>query len=299
MSGGQHTLPRSTWLLLAGLTLGWGLNWPIMKIALADMPLWTFRSLSVAGGAAGMFAIAWAGRARLLPRPAQWGRVAVSAFFNVTLWNLCIAYGLLVLPAGRSAILAYTMPLWVVVLSRLFLHEPLTVRRLTGVALGMAGMGLLIGSEWTVLSAAPIGTALIIAAALSWAIGTVLVKRFPTDLATTSFTAWQLLIGGAPIAVGALLLEDVGWKQLSWPATLAVWYNVLVAFVFCYWAWYKIVSRTSAGVSALGALMIPVVGVFSSMLMLGERPTWQEYVALTLVVASIATVLVAPRRRSA
>ncbi len=299
MSGGQHTLPRSTWLLLAGLTLGWGLNWPIMKIALADMPVWTFRSLSVAGGAAGMFVIAWAGGRSLLPPPAQWGRVALSALFNVTLWNLCIAYGLLVLPAGRSAILAYTMPLWVVVLSRLFLHEPLTVRRLAGVALGMAAMGLLIGSEWTALSAAPIGATLIIAAALSWAIGTVLVKRFPTDLPTTSFTAWQLLIGGAPIAIGALLLEGVGWKQLSWPATFAVWYNVLVAFVFCYWAWYKIVSRTSAGVSALGALMIPVVGVFSSVLVLGERPTWQEYLALALVIASIATVLAPPRRSAA
>ena len=62
MSSGQHTLPRSTWLLLVGLTFGWGLNWPIMKIALAQMPVWSFRSMCVIGGAAGMFLIAWAGR---------------------------------------------------------------------------------------------------------------------------------------------------------------------------------------------------------------------------------------------
>ena len=72
-----------------------------------------------------------------------------------------------------------------------------------------------------------------------------------------------------------------------------------MAFVFCYWAWYKIVSRTSAGVSALGALMIPVVGVFSSMLVLGERPSWQEYVALALVIAAIATVVVPGGKASA
>jgi drug/metabolite transporter (DMT)-like permease len=292
MSSGQHTLPRSTWMLLAGLTLGWGLNWPIMKIALAYMPVWTFRSLSVAGGAAGMFLIAWAGRRRLLPPPEHWGRLALSSLFNVTLWNLCIAYGLLYVPVGRSVILAYTMPLWVVLLSRLFLNERLTRRRLAGVALGMVAMGLLIGSELAVLRAAPIGAALVVAAALSWAIGTVLVKRFPTDLPTTSFTAWQLLIGGAPIAIGALLLEDAHWRQVPWPATFAVWYNILVAFVFCYWAWYKIVSRTSAGVSALGSLMIPVVGVFSSVLVLGERPSWQEYAALALVITAIATVVV-------
>jgi drug/metabolite transporter (DMT)-like permease len=172
------------------------------------------------------------------------------------------------------------------------LNERLTRRRLTGVALGMVAMGLLLGSELAVLRAAPVGAALVVAAAWSWAVGTILIKRFPTDLPTTSFTAWQLLIGGAPIAIGALVFEDARWQQMPWPAAFAVWYNILVAFVFCYWAWYKIVSRTSAGVSALGSLMIPVVGVFSGVLVLGERPSWPEYAALALVMTAIATVVV-------
>ena len=67
---------------------------------------------------------------------------------------------------------------------------------------------------------------------------------------------------------------------------------MVVAFVFCHWAWFKIVSRASAGVSALGTLMIPVVGVLSSMLALGERPSWQEYRALLLVMGAIATVVI-------
>ncbi len=189
------------------------------------------------------------------------------------------------------------MPVWTVLLSRLFLHERLTRRRLIGVSLGMSAMGLLIGSELTSLRAAPVGAALIIAAALSWAVGTVLIKRFPTDLPTAAFTAWQMLFGGLPIAIGALLLEEVRWQQMPGPATFAVWYNIVVAFVFCYWAWYKIVSRTAASVSALATLMIPVVGVFSSMLVLGERPSWPEYLGLVLVLGAIATIVV-PRRRS-
>jgi drug/metabolite transporter (DMT)-like permease len=296
MSSSQHALPRSTWLLLAGLTLGWGLNWPIMKIALEHVSVWTFRGLCVAGGTAGMFFVAWAGGNRLLPPRAHWPRLALTSLFNVTLWNLCIGYGLLYLPVGRSAILAYTMPVWTVLLSRLVLNERLTRRRLLGVSLGMAAMALLIGSELTVLRAAPIGTALIIAAALSWALGTVLVKRFPTDLPTAAFTAWQMLFGGLPIAIGALLLEDVRWQHMPGPATFAVWYNIIVAFVFCYWAWYKIVSRTAASVSALGTLMIPVVGVFSSILLLGEQPSWQEYLALMLVLGAIATIVVPGRK---
>jgi drug/metabolite transporter (DMT)-like permease len=76
-----------------------------------------------------------------------------------------------------------------------------------------------------------------------------------------------------------------------------VGYNIVVAFVYCYWAWFKIVARAPAAVSALGTLMIPVVGVLSSLLLLGERPHWQEYAALFLVLGSIATVLI-PRRGS-
>jgi len=298
MTPGQHTLPRSTWLLLAALTVGWGLNWPMMKIALAEVPVWTLRAVSLVAGAAGIFLIAWgAGRALLPPRE-HWARLASSSLFNVTLWNLCVAYGLLHLPAGRTVILAYTMPIWVVLLSRLVLRESLTRRRMAGLALGMAGMALLIGDELALLRAAPIGALLVIGAAIAWAVGTVLVKRFPTDLPTTSFTGWQLAIGGLPVILGALILDHDKWHPVGSWAAVAVAYNMLVAFIFCHWAWFKIVSRASAGVSALGTLMIPVVGVLSSMLVLGERPSWQEYAALASVIGAIATVVI-PRRQLA
>jgi drug/metabolite transporter (DMT)-like permease len=291
----QHTLPRSTWVLLAALTLGWGGNWPMMKLALAEVPVWTLRGVSIAAGAAGMFLFAAARGVRLLPARDQWPRLALTAVFNVTLWNLLVAYGLTYLPAGRSVILAYTMPLWTVLLSRVVLGERLTARRVFGLSLGMLGMLLLIGDEFAVLRAAPVGALFVVGAALAWAIGTVLMKRFPTQLPITSFTGWQLLLGGAPIALGALVVDWGDWRPISWQAAGAVAYNALVAFVLCHWIWFAIVSRASAGVSALGTLTIPVVGVTSSMLVLGERPAWQEYVAMVLVIAALATVLV-PRR---
>jgi len=295
---GSHdpsTLPRSTWVLLVALSLGWGFNWPMMKLALAEVPLWTLRGLSLAAGAAGMFIIAAATGQRILPARRQWPRLAITAVFNVTLWNLLVAYGLTYLPAGRSVILAYTMPLWVVLLSPVVLGEQLTARRVLGVSLGMLGMALLIGNELALLRAAPVGALFVLGAALAWATGTVLMKRYPTQLPTVSFTAWQLLIGGAPVALGALALDAGAWRPLSAQATAAVLYNALVAFVACHWIWFKIATLASAGVSALGTLLIPVVGVFSSMLVLGERPAWQEYAALLLVLAALATVLIRPR----
>jgi drug/metabolite transporter (DMT)-like permease len=297
MRADSHTLPRSTWLLLLTLTLGWGLNWPMMKIALAQMPLWSFRALCALGGAAGMFVIARASGLAILPQRADWPRLVLTSAFNVTLWNVFVAYGLTLLPAGRSVILAYTMPLWVVLLSALLLREPVTRRRLLGTALGMGGMAVLIGHELASLRAAPIGALFVVGAAFWWAMGTVLMKRFPTRLPTASFTAWQLAIGGAPILLGALAIDAGRSYALDGAAMLAVGYNIVVAFVYCYWAWFKIVARAPAAVSALGTLMIPVVGVLSSLLLLGERPHWQEYAALFLVLGSIATVLI-PRRGS-
>jgi drug/metabolite transporter (DMT)-like permease len=290
------TLPRSMWVLTTLLTLGWGLNWPLMKLTLADIPVWTFRGLCVASGAIGLFIIARAGRQRTRVPAGQWPRLAVTAIANVTMWNVLIGYGLTLLPSGRSAVLAYTMPLWTIVLSRFVLDEKLTPRRILGVSLGMAGMALLIGDEFAAMEAAPVGAALILGAAFSWAVGTVLMRRYPTDLPTTSFTAWQLLIGGVPIMAGALILDWGGLRPIGVGAAIGLAYNMLFVFIFCYWAWYKIATTVPPTIAALSTLMIPVVGLFSGMLILGERPQWQEYAALVLVIAALATVLVPPKQ---
>ena len=125
----QHTLPRGLWLLLGALTLFWGFNWPMMKLARAELLPWTFRAACLACGAAGLFFIARAQGLQIQPREGQWKRLAFASLFNVTGWNLLIAYGVSILPSGRSAILAYTMPLWTVILSALFLRERFTRRK--------------------------------------------------------------------------------------------------------------------------------------------------------------------------
>lgn len=286
------------WLLLVLLTLGWGFNWPLMKMTLAELPVWTFRGSSVAFGAIGMFLLARiAGQSIRVP-PGQWTRLSVIALCNVTLWNVLIGFGLRMLPAGRSAILAYSMPVWAVLLSVFILHERMTGRRLLGLGLGMAGMALLLGSELNLVRAAPRGAALVLGGAISWALGTVLLRRYPVSLGTSAFTAWQLLIGGLPLMAGALVIDWGNWHPLSPRATLGLVYNMTFVFVFCYWAWFRIATTAPPGVSSLSTLMIPVVGVFSSIWLLGEAPQWQEYLALVLVLAALATVLI-PSRRTA
>ena len=278
--------------MLGALTLAWGFNWTALKVALNEVPPWTFRSLCLGLGAAVLFAALRAGGQRFVVPTGQWRRLWLLALLNITSWNMLVAFGVGFIPSGRAAILAYTMPVWAVPLSVWLLGERITGAKLAGLALGLAGLGLLLVESFGGLGRAPLGALLIVGAALSWALGTVLQKRFPVKMPTGAYTAWIMLLGGIPIFIGTLLFED--WRDLrrvgaaAWMGTA---YNVFIAFAFAHWAWIKIATSVPVSVFSISMLLIPVVGVVSGMLFLGERPAWTEYVALVLVLAALLTVL--------
>lgn len=296
MSGtSEHLSGRLLWLL-AGLTFAWGFNWTAMKVALSEVPPWTFRALCLGLGSTVLFlGLRAAGRRIASPR-GQWCRLAVLAFFNITCWNVLVAFGLTMIPSGRAAILAYTMPVLAVPLSVWLLGERLTPRKLAGLALGMAGLALLLGERVLSVGQAPLGSLLVLGAAATWALGVVLQKRYPVSMPTGSYTAWIMLLGGAPVIAVALAVDDLRvLAEIGLEPALGVAYNVLVAFAWAHWAWIKIATSVSVTVFSLSMLVIPGVGVLSGMLFLGERPSWAEYCALALVLAALLTVVVPPR----
>ncbi|MDP1610351.1 MAG: DMT family transporter [Sulfuritalea sp.] len=289
-------IPRAGLLLLGLLSLGWGFNWPIMKVVITEIPLLIFRGDSILLASLGLFGIArFSGQSLRVPA-GRWRQLLAMASCNIVGWNMFAIYGVSLLPSGRAAILGYTMPIWSALLSVWFLHEPLTRRRLAGLALGMGGMALLIGAEFEKLGSAPTGVILMLIAAIFWAGGLVIYKRNPLPMPITSLTAWQALLGGIPIALSGHLLESVEWGRVSFWPMFGFWYNVYIGLLFCYWAWNKLVQMVPAAVSSLGSLIVPVVGVFSGMAFLGEAPHWQDFTALALVLAAIATVLLPPRQ---
>jgi len=290
-------LPRRLWWVLIGLTLVWGFNWTAMKVAISEVAPLTFRTFCLAAGSGVLFAVLKAsGQPLSIPR-AQWRRVALIALFSITCWNLLVVFGLRLIPSGRAAILAYTMPAWAIPLSVWFLGERMTMRKLLGLGLGMAGMALLLVQEFTSLAGMPLGALMVLGAACTWAIGTLLQKKFPVHAPVAPLTAWLMLVGGVPIYVGALVFDDFSRLQevSLWPA-LAVAYNVLFSFAWAHWAWIKLATSVSVTTFSLAMLMTPVVGVFSGMLFLGERPGWLEFAALMLVLACLATVVIPARK---
>lgn len=284
-------------LLLIALTIFWGLNWPMMKMALAEVPPWTFRSLCLmVGGSTLLLLTRLGGRPALVAfdRLPQLGLVAL---FNITGWHLFSAHALLHTGGGRAAIIGYTMPLWASLISVFVLRVRLTAPQIWALALGMAALGLLIGGDLRTLGAAPIGTLFMLGGALCWAVGTVLIKRFDwAGMPVTALTGWQQLLGGVPIVIGWWLLEP--WPDLaalSLPSAIGLFYAVFVAMVFCHTAYFKLVSLLPAHVAAISVLAVPVVGVVSSAWLLAEPVGPPEIGALVLVVSALTLLIRASR----
>ena len=283
-------------LLLALLALGWGLNWPIMKIVLRDVPPLTFRGSCLLLGGLGVMLIGRLdGQSWRIP-PGAFGKLALLAATNMVGWNVLMIYGVGLMPSGRAALLGYTMPLWSVAFSVWLLGERMNLRRMLGLALGLAGVAALMGSYRAQLGEAPLGVLCMLGAAMSWGLGVVLLKRFALKMPTTMLTGWAMLIGALPVLVAALALEAGEWRAVGlWPA-LGFVYNVLVAFMFCYWAWNRIVLMVPVAVSSLSSLVTPVIGVLGGMWLLGEQPGWNELAGAVLILGALATVLLPQRK---
>jgi len=202
------------------------------------------------------------------------------------------AHGVLRMNAGRAVIIAFTMPLWANILSALLLKERITSTRLLALAIGLGGLALLIWPELKAVGAAPLGAAFMLAAALSWATGTVLIKRTVWNTPTTVLTGWQLLLGGIPVVMGALFFEPAGVSfNVSARAIFALTYIIFFPMIYCHWAYFSLIRIFPASIAAISTLAIPVVGVFSSAAILNESVGSSEIAALVLVVAALSIAL--------
>lgn len=283
------------YVLLAALSLFWGLNWPVMKVALGEIPVLPFRALCLIASGPLLLAIAALRGDTLALKRHEIVPLLLAALLNVTLWHLFSAYGVSLMAAGRASIIAYTMPAWAMLLGALVLGEPFGARGLVALVLGMGGVGALLLPDLTHIAAAPLGAASMLAAAVSWAGGTVVMKRFHWSCSVAALTGWQTTLGGLPIIAAAILVGPFPALEHADGAGLAALaYVVLMGMVFSQWAWFSVLGRLPVAVASIGSLAVPIVGVFSSALLLHEPVGPNELAALLLVVAAFATVLLRP-----
>ncbi len=282
--------------LLALLTLFWGLNWPVMKIGVQQMPPLSFRASSMVFGLPVLALLAKASGLSLRVSRRDWGELLVLALTNMAIWYVLVMYGVKLLSSGRAAILGYTMPIWSAVIAILLFGEHPSRRLWFGVAGAACGVLLLLASEIGAITGSPLGTVLMLIAAAIWAYGTHRMRRRRQATPVLVITFWSLAI--SLVLCGGLALvferEQIGWP--SSPAWAAIAYNAVLIFGFAQLVWFRLATILPPVASGLSVMLIPVIGVFSGVVILGERLAWQDWVALGCLLIAIGSVLLPARQ---
>jgi drug/metabolite transporter (DMT)-like permease len=281
-------------LMLVLLSLGWGVTWSTMRIALMEVPPFSMRVVSMLLGAATLWLLTSLRRRSFAVRtPTAIVHIIVASFFNVVAFSILTPFAQLYAATSRVSILVYTMPIWASLLARLVLGERVTASVAAALALCVAGMAVLIYP----LAAAgiPVGILLALAAAMSWAAGTVYLKWAHIAADPMAVTFWQLVVG--LVAITACLPVFEGAPHL-WPlqakTIAALVFSGLVGSGIAYFIWFDIVRRLPAMTASLGVLSVPAVGILASVVMLGERPTMPDIVGFALILCASGCVLLAP-----
>jgi drug/metabolite transporter (DMT)-like permease len=255
------------------------------------MPVWQFRAVTCLVGGVALLAMAKLAGGPVRLARGDWLPLALASMFNMTVWHVTSGYGLSMIGAGHAAVVCYTLPVWTALLGAFFLKERLTPRVFAGLALGMGGVAVLASHDFRALGANPLGLAFVLAAAMSWGVGTVLIKRRRWSAGMNALAGWQLLMACVPIGLVALLTERFTLHQASDAALLSAVYILIVGVILGYALWFKVVSLFPATIASIGALVTPVIGMASSALLLDEPIGWRELVALALVLSAVALVV--------
>ena len=267
----------------------WGLNWPVIKVLLTGAGPWTLRAAGLTGGALLLFAATMAmGQSLRIPRR-HWGAIALASMLNVTAFNLLSVFAQMSMSASRAAILTYTMPLWSVVLARLVIGEPIDRLRGIALALGAGGIGLLALPFWEIVQGGgvPLGLVYVMGAAITWAAGTVYLKKAQPEGAPLALAAWQFGLGAVVVAAGMALFETPR-LELERPLILAAFvFNIVFPQAVAYALWFGLMARVPASTAALGTLLVPVFAVAASATWLGERLSAPDLAGFALILAGI------------
>jgi len=282
----------ATLLIVVLIGLLWGLNWPAVKFMLTEIPPITIRAVAFPIAAALLAFVAKAHGDNLLPSNTELPSIIVTGLLVVFGFNVLTTLGQMQTETSKAAIIAYTMPAMTAGFSALFLGERLGHYRLIALIVGTAGLAVLASEDFSALVNEPVGPAIMLAAALSWALGNVALKSRKWGLSSLALTVWFFTVSSVACLPLVLVFEPP-WTQ-SWPSTpilATLLYHALGPMVICYAFWTGLVGRLSASVAAITALLAPIVGVLSSVVLLGDPMTWQKVAALAMILLSIALAI--------
>lgn len=281
--------------LLGTLTLMWGTNWPLFRIALAELPVFTFRTLVLLSGVTVLAAILLARRETFAVPRDKWPALLLASTMNIGIWNIATSLAVLYVPSGHASVLAYTMPLWVAVLGFAVFGQKLTGRLLAAILIGAAAVAALMIPNFQSYATAPAGLFWGLLAGFCWAVGTLVVKRTSWPGMGLSLTFWQLVLMLPPIALGALIFDGLPAHLPSAKVLVATIYTGAIPMAIGTSIWFTLVKLLPAQVAAISSIAIPIVAIVSGIVILQEPLSTLQAIAIGSTAISLWLALVPGR----
>ena len=275
---------------LSFVVMIWGTNWLAIKNVLHSSPPLFFIGICLLGGAIAIGAVRLClGHPRRRGCEGKGRRVAVALLQTAGGLGLGLV-GLQYLDVGTSALIFYTMPLWLVTIEWTIDRQMQSLIDLIALTCGMLGLGMLASGTIPVATSHGIlGLALLSMAAFSWALRTWIHKRTPGDIDVWNRTVFQLATSGGVVIVASLLLERrLDWTQLpilAWPIA----FNLVVASGLAFVAWYRALRRISAQIASQSLVLIPVVALIGAAV--SQREASAACVAVACVLMSVGVTV--------
>ncbi|KIL05231.1 multidrug DMT transporter permease [Stutzerimonas stutzeri] len=274
--------------------VGWAVNWPAMKLLLQAWPPMFSRGLAGVAAAIGLAVLAAMQGHRLMPPRKVMPRLALAAFTNVFAWMGFSTLALNWVNVAEGVLLVYTMPIWVTLLVWPLRGVRPTASGFAALLLGLAGVMVLLGAQgFSVTGGQALGIGFALAAAVLFALGTIL-NGAPLPLQPLVSTAWQVGLGCLPMLVFGIVFEHPRLDALNPWQFASLIYMALIPMAICYLTWFAALQRLPASVAATGMLLVPLLGVLSAAVMLGEPIGAREVISMLLTLSGVALVLRRP-----
>jgi drug/metabolite transporter (DMT)-like permease len=277
---------RSRWLL-AALVLTWGASWPVIKIGVETVPPLWFACLRYVIGWACAIAIVTLRGELALPSRSDWRLIAVSGVFQMAAYSALTALALTRLPPGRSSVLAFSTPLWVVPLSMWWLREPIPLARWTGVGAGLVGVLAIVSPA--LLRATHdqrVPYLLLLCAAAGWAVSIVFVRGHRFQASALSLAPWQMLVAVLLLLPFAAVV-DGPFPVLTMRGLAALAYVGPLATAFAYWAMVEVGRYIRPTTISVTLLAVPSVGLLISAVTFHETVTMSLGLGVALVTGGV------------
>ncbi len=285
---------------MLGLNFGlvyvfWGSTYLAIDIAVKHIPpgLMCATRFTIAGVIMLGYCLASGKNIRYSPRELL--QLAVVGILLLMGGNLTLSYSELYIPSGLAALLVAIVPLWFLVLDSLLIgHHHVSSRGLVGLGLGFAGTAVLLWPD--LKSTGAIGhkelwySLALIAGAFSWALGSVLSKKWQSGPPTFAATSWQVLFAGLANFIFAFFKHD--FAHVTWTARGigAIAYLIIGGSLIGYTAYIYILGHAPTAKVSTYAYVNPVVAVFLGWLVLGEKVDGYILAGSAIVIASVILV---------